>query len=695
MPTNENPWVKELLSWHGHDRGGVHVPFQARANPFGSVIVTGLVERLRALAATIASGLETPRWIFLIGGPGNGKSETVEDFLNALDDALGTNGALRSRLTAAFNDQTLVPRRVEITTADMAGTPSSFAQHIGRLVIVQDATATDDAQGNAAKQLAHDIVDLLTTPENPPPIFVACTNRGLLSRAHKEAYIAFSGSNEATKIFGELIRSSSLGLDALKARRPTCWPLHDFPRIACWPLDQESLLTSVEIAIPAMQQVLAKATELPLWESPDRCADCDANAVCPFRQNAEWLREATNSTSLTRILRHGELATGQRWNFRDAFSLVAELMVGEWDDFESNIHPCKWVHDHAAIGGTDPSPETIRNAYHLLNRLYPHALFLKNWLQSQAQRIEAQAEHFAEQPFSKEFVQKLGHDSGNHPKPIREKLINHYSRFDPATYSPSSSVHVLYQVETQYSQSIDVGNDVPRIPALALCERRYLECLKEAEKEWDLLGRDSSVALAFVHLLRRAACILVKRSMGVRLGNHAFEAELEEFSATIRNPTKLRLLKDALQQILGKDRFRFNLVESYGQPAAEEEDKLVILDGPRPGLQTYAAPGVAPGQDQTSPSHDVPSFAIGNDMNYRIPITFDFFLALTLRAAGCANSSLPASVRAAIDRVRHRYAGELCRSKREFANGTASIVLDGTMAITLTDETSQPDINPI
>jgi hypothetical protein len=80
MPANINPRVVELLSWHGHAQGGVHVPFQAASNPLGQTIETNLVQRLRTLATEIVTNAaSSPRWIFLIGGPGNGKSETVQD----------------------------------------------------------------------------------------------------------------------------------------------------------------------------------------------------------------------------------------------------------------------------------------------------------------------------------------------------------------------------------------------------------------------------------------------------------------------------------------------------------------------------------------------------------------------------------------------------------------------------------------
>lgn len=690
MPKNENPRVKELLSWHSHDRGGVHVPFQAAGNPFGSVIVTGLIQKLRGLARSLAAGEVCPRWIFLVGGPGNGKSETVEDFLRQLDVELGMGGALRAHLAAAFSPAPLVPRRVEVTSSNLSGSLGTFAQRVGRLIVVQDATATDNAFGNAAKQLATDVLDLLTTPETPVPVFVACTNRGLLARALKEAFIDFKGASPATRLFSELIRASSLGLETFKGTRLICWPLPTFSNVACWPLDQEGLLSEGGGGPSPVDQMLTRATELPVWESPGRCADCDAAAACPFRQNAEWLRDSGNRASLAKILRHGELATGQRWNFRGSFSLVAELLVGEWGDFGDIDHPCKWVHAEVEAMGDLPVPESVGPAYHLLRRLYPHVLFPTAWLQPIAERLEEEPGGFADEPITEAVVAELSVEPGDHPKPIREKLLMEYGRFDPTAYTPTSLTHVLHKIETEYSQSVKVGNSVLRTPDLARAEKRFLECLRLAEEEWDLLGRESARAARLVHLLRRAASIVVKQSVGVRLGHHAFELELDAFSATLRNTQKLNQLKDALQQLLGKDEFRFNLVESYGQPAAEE-DSLVTLEGPKPGLRTFPAPTSTP----AIPGHDVPCFSIGSSTDYRMPITFDFFLALSLRAAGCANSSLPASVRASIDRVRHRYAGELCRDTEKFANSTAKIVVGGKAAITLADDNMPPTVSPI
>ncbi len=113
MPRNLNPWVPELLSWHGHERGGVRVPFdETSGNPLrGSggendgIIQTPLMLKLAALAVSVAAGELGPRLIFLVGGPGNGKSEAVQSFVQALDHGLGCGGSLVAALRVQLERQ--------------------------------------------------------------------------------------------------------------------------------------------------------------------------------------------------------------------------------------------------------------------------------------------------------------------------------------------------------------------------------------------------------------------------------------------------------------------------------------------------------------------------------------------------------------------------------------------------------------
>lgn len=686
MPPNVNPRVKELLEWHGHDRGGVHVPFQMRSNPVGGTIPTNLVVKLRTLAASIATNTgHEPRWIFLVGGPGNGKSETVQDFLSQLDNSLGLGGSLSGYLAQKFREGPIVPRKVEVRAADLPATPTAFSEKVGRLIVVQDATATEDAQGNAARELAYDVADLLTDDSNPSPVFLVCANRGLLTRTLREAFENWGGDETMTKLIVELIKASGLGTETLGGR-PACWPLAAYPRIACWPLDLESLLVGTGGTTP-FDQAFSRATAELDWESTGRCLDCGSRDLCPFRQNAEWLRDSQLRENLRTIIRHGELASGQRWNFRDLFSLTAELIVGQWSDFENIDHPCAWVHknvQHASISDSGVGP-----VLSLVEHLYPHALFrgvhLNPGQNSHGDLLTGMAEGITH-----EVIKWVCGEKGK-SQPIRAKIAEELARLDPAVLSPPSSTHPVRLVEDHFSQSIELGKAEVWQPKLTKSELLFLDIFDVAEHEWDPLSRDSVRALRAIQLLRRTAAILVKRSIGVRSGTHALEDSLREYEASLRDIPKLRQTTAVLQKLLGENGFRFNVIESFGQPQEEgATESLVVLVGEKPGI----VPHIAPAATATTPGHDIPSFQISGT-GYRMPLTFEFYLALRLRSEGCAGSSLPASVRAALDRVRHGFAAAQFKDLEKFADGRAKIVIGKKFVISVPDSSSPPTVSSV
>jgi hypothetical protein len=667
MQPNRNPHIINLLSWHGHAAGGVHVPFQARANPLGHVIETSLVLRLRELAAKIcADPTSRPRWVFLVGGPGNGKSETVQDFLTHLDISLGGNGDLVNVLTQQFSRPGLLPRKVEILPSHLGPTASEFAAKVGRLVVVQDATATEDAQGDAARELAFDLADLFTLSSTPPmPVFVACANRGLLARAMHMAFEDFGNNNEVTRLLANVIQASSLGHETL-VRQKSCWPLETDERFACWPLDVESLLRGGPAPV-ALDVLLSRAVDETQWETIGRCEDCSSHAYCPFRQSAEWLRDNETRGKLLAFLRHGELARGQRWNFRDAFSLVAELLVGQWSDFEPLLHPCDWVHsmlDPATVTPLDPG-----SVLSLAMHLYPHALF-RGAVPKQiaATFAERRASNPQSQPLTQELLKSFAAFGGRASiKPIRETLARDYVRLDPASTTPTDPTQMLRLVEDAFCQSVEQGRDRFQQANPSSAEDRLLELLQRAEEEWNLLGRESATAIAAVCLLRKIAGMIAKRSAGIRLGYHALDDLLADYEASLRDPARLAAVRTTLQPLLGSPGSRFNLLEILGQPTADKEP-LVSLRRQDPGIRILPAPAAT----ASAPGHDMPCVEVAGS-GYRIPLTFDFYMALRLRKEGCAGSSLPAIVRAALDRVRHRYAGQLCRMETGFVNGTIYI----------------------
>lgn len=688
MSPNSNPWALSLLTWHGHAAGGVHVPFQARSNPLGQVIETALVRRLRTLAADLARNpAYRPRWIFLVGGPGNGKSETVQDFLSELDSTIGLGGGLIDALRTKFSASGLIPRKVEILASDLSTATDKFNETVGRLIVVQDATATDTATGNAAKELADDLADLVTSPSTPPmPIFIACANRGLLARAMNEAVRSFGSNNEVTRLLASVIQASSLGLETLTGRK-ACWPLEGDDRFACWPLDVDSLLVDGNGTTP-LDLIVSRATEASRWEAAGLCLDCSARELCPFRQSAEWLRNGETRANLLTLLRRGELARGQRWNFRDAFSLVAELLVGQWSDFGTALHPCEWVHQNHAAATANPSDGS--SALSLAMQLYPNAIFRAGQHRSSASAFLARRATLTPQshPLTTSLVRgfaAIGDQASS--KPIRDTLARDYLRLDPATSTPPEPGHVLRLIEDAFCQSVEQGRSAVQQAAPAASENLLLSLLEEAEQEWDLLGRESATAIAAVCLLRKIASMIAKRSAGVRLGHHALDGLLADYAASLRDASRLATVRGALQPLLGDSGPRFNLLEILGQPT-DERQPLVSLQGRAPGIRPVQAPVAT----ASTPGHDMPCIEF-TDPTYRIPLTFDFFMALRLRKDGCAGSSLPASVRAALDRVRHRFAGELCRQDDLFVDGRASIMLETGQRISLPVPGGSPSLS--
>ncbi len=694
MPQERAEWVTKLLSWHGHDRGGVRVPFQdAEDRPIPTTIETSLVLRLNALADAIAAGERSvPRYIFLVGGPGNGKSEVIQSFLVRLDKSLGLNDELVAVLRQEFSPAPLLRRQVEIFPDMLAARQERFRTAVGRLVVIQDASATDTAFGQAARELVSTIADVLTTSEDPPPVFLVCVNRGIFAHALRNAFYEWGPNSEVAVLLGDLIRASSLGLEALApdASRPSCWPLDSHATVACWPMDFESLLEPGDNRPSAFEQMLRATLLDDTWLSPLTCTQCASQNYCPFRQNLLWLTDDQYRSSLHDILRRGELSSGQRWNFRDLFSLVAEIMIGDWSDFGSN-HPCEWVHAHADILASAVTNRDLKasGAYQLVRHLYPQALF-STPITNDASETCAQYASQSNHRVSYEIAMTVGESLPNVSRHIRKLLEKNYSPLDPAEHTPEDFEHPIAQIEEAYSQSVAQGNE--SLGALgfpvSILESTLLQLMADAENEWNILTRAWARTGIVLRFLRKTACMVAKRSIGTRWGFHAGDRYLKEYQDAIVNQASLTKVAPFLAPLFGGDKFRLDLLESFGQPQTDGEGRVVLV-AKRPGLRPFKAPA---GTDKV-PRHDVPYFEV-RDLDVRIPITFDLYLALRLRQEGCAGSSLPASVRAAIDSVRHRYAGRACRDYTSFSYQESRIEIAGYGSVGLEDESASPTFQP-
>jgi hypothetical protein len=688
VPRNSNPWVRALLDWHGYGIGGVRVPFRSAGRPSGGTIRTPVIDRLDELATDLAAGASTPRWIFLVGGPGNGKSEAVEAFIKALDSAFDGGGALTTLARTKFTATTGVARRIELLASELDGQlGANFEGSIGRLVIVQDASAMD-TQGDSGQALVDDLVELSPIEPNRSPIYLCCVNRGVLADACRRAYQGGPNSRTFTTL-RSVIEATAFRLGTYSGPRPTCWPLAD-GRVACWPLDVSSLFEVVAGAAPPGDVLFAQATTADKWESPGRCTDCDARALCPFRENAARLRDSAVRGSLVRIVRRGELASGERLNFRAALSLVAESIVGDWPDFAGLRDPCEWVHEQVDWATAQPpnSLDALRAELRLLFRLTPHAIFREFGSLALAAEIQGDASD-RNRATTTGLLSEANRVFGSGNSSLRNSTLPQVlSPLDPAwyspeKYSPGDPKTDLRRVEDAYSQGMTSGNAV-YASEVSTIELQVLQSIELAEREWaSPTASEARAARRAQRWLRGWASALVKRSIAIRTGQHMFEGYLADYESGLRVMGRLQgYIEQPLRSIVGRSTFQFGVMETFGRAVHKDVSSLLLHSG-SPGITLTPAPSA----DQHSPAHDFPVLYLDN---HGIPLTFEVFLALRLQGAGCTSSSLPPGVRAAIDRVRQLRAGRACRDRSDLVSGRAWIELGELGRISIDPSSGSP-----
>ena len=358
-----------LLDWAGHKSGGVRRLFHSvGGRPTGDIVFTPLLVRLDKWCKAITSGLEgTPRIVLLVGGPGNGKTEAIEFTINKLDADLELSGALVGALKSQFlREDGSTPR---IAVGDI--TSLSNGRHPYHLSIVQDASVRDDTLEKApADLLIGDLRDLVLG--DPNQVYLACINRGILD----DALIAATdgGQDEVRMVLEAIVRSVGVGLDT-----PGCWPLAGYPAFGVWPMDVETLLGDSPVhggsGSPAMQ-VLSAATNSSLWPREGACAAGDR---CPFCLSRSLLSSDPHRSSLLRVLRWYELASGKRWSFRDLFSLTSYLLAGvSAPEAKKAEDPCSRAARLVELGkSASGKPDSLRLSvpFILVASQYQHSLF--------------------------------------------------------------------------------------------------------------------------------------------------------------------------------------------------------------------------------------------------------------------------------------------------------------------------------
>jgi len=347
--------TKESVTAIGHENSGWVGP---------QLIRTRLLDNLDSLAERILSGeVSSPVCVYLVGGPGNGKTEAAAYFLRKL------YGGVMPQFET-YTGHKLFKKSVVLG--------------IDGVVVVEDATELGkDALKNEVLEFA-----LRANRESPRRkyIYLCCINRGVLA----DAINLRNAGCVATEFISALSDVVAVG-----GTSSNMWPLKGNERFAAgafassvenvyvWPMDAESLVDA--------NLYEGDVTKTPGYRLIDALVTaCDASACeccaykdsCPFYENLIAMKSGKGITNVVYCLHAFEIVTGNKILFRDLLSVANVLFVDSEEtyhipkgDRSAQVLPCAWVEHHAKVLKEGGEAERLASAFVLAARRYNQILF--------------------------------------------------------------------------------------------------------------------------------------------------------------------------------------------------------------------------------------------------------------------------------------------------------------------------------
>lgn len=624
---------------------------------------TPIVARLRSWVDNLLlAPTTTPTTVLLVGGPGNGKTDAVQVLIEYLDGRVGAGGRLVGEFAKIYaaTGGSLAPRQVSLALpAFAAAMPADMPQ---RLCLVQDASEDPQQPGTSrGKLLATELLQCLRAPSDS--LYICCANRGVVSEALSAAK-ADNALADIVPILDQLLEAVTSG-----PKDVPCWPLPSAPRIAAWPMDVESLTAQASLSeAPVCSRFIGVAVDESRWSQ-----SCPAGSKCPFCANRKMLATEEASGALARLLRYFELASGKRWTFRDLFSLIPHIIVGDDREFSARagpIDPCAWAADQLKKL-PQSAMEAIKIRLNLVSKLYQHRLFplwpsFRSGAHFKAARDLA-ALKVPELAAAMGLLSWLAARRNASDTDISKLLASTWSDvLDPALASgPIALIETqkrtctIQDVEERFSLSIADGLEMVRLQVSEL-ER---ESLRELAVSDEYLASQAyprkltPSARIVQQVIRQFACRLAKRSIGTRRGVCRGLVRLREYHDATVSPEGLKGFRKSLQALLHDDRNRFtaSLATTFGQPVPYRSRDVRLI------TSKVSVKAIQRGQSDSRPVDPIPYVRIGN---YVVPVTMELFSSLADRDCGLRAASLAPDVFALFDTTRSIVTGEISRDPR-------------------------------
>lgn len=594
MSYQQNPLVTWLLS-HGYGQGGsVAVPSvdaNSTSMPRGDFppgiqdVLDYLTTRYSSWSATNTQEID---WCFLVGGPGNGKSEALRTLAAQLGVQLParTSGqpvprvvppawpasaqSLESGLEIVFINDASIPRADAIaanepgslfrdlsdgiTRLSVNGPPVAIFANVNRGILVEEASSLENGHPSLSSPAGQSAVQMIRWLAEPPSSLTA-GERSSSSQSGIETVVAIDPLAPQYGQFRVHLHNLEpqldlvvhvVFLDVLSLFEPEpnlSNHVIDFsqpvPRVA--PYHTLGNLVSTEVSRDTTTGgKLVQAFAAPENWAGGGCKDaatdvlCDAFATCPFAQNSLWLQSAALRHRFLDALRAAEIAGGRRFTYRDLLGHLSLGILGSLEDqWLKGNHPCQWsAQQHQAVQAGHKGA-----AVKLISHRMYNSLFRSSVSDSESGRLEK--ERVGDTLYGE--VKSVFEDSGESPR--LQSFERAFHDVDPARDTePWAGVRarVLDAVESldvvTPSSQVEAWNNVP-LEAHSRIENILDQVLRE-EIATELAG-GSRAAGKRVRVLRRWRSILLLRQVGLALGNLGFGAAIQVWLAEQENALRL------------------------------------------------------------------------------------------------------------------------------------------------------------
>lgn len=602
----------------------------------GELIRTRLLDNLEALAARIRSGGVTdPICVFLVGGPGNGKTEAAEFFLRKLYDDVPTpepkvGGHLVFR--------------------------HPVSETIKGVVVVEDAT---ELPAGAFKS---DVLEFVLRSKKVSCykdfVYLCCVNRGVLA----DAINSSDHSLVAVNFISLLSDSVSVG--------ETCsqmWPLAGNPLfvspaysecskfIYVWPMDAESLID------PNLYG--GDSTNTPgyklfrsLMDTVDAsgCETCEARQCCPFMENLDALRSGSGITDILYCLHAYEIAVGKKILFRDLLAVVSVLLADTEDSYRISrgdrtvsVSPCAWVKHHADILRSDSDVEKLASAFKLASKRYNQVLF-GDYSEFRTKDINALKVRLQKMSDVEEFksvaklIKAVGDVSGRRKDSTRAWELVHDDICKRMDIALEERLDDLECIEIGFCSSTQIGmSEAMRKGVSSTTLKNVLVQLVSCEdclgnRTFDVSTDRGDACRRCLQTLQVLGSRMSKREVGMAhpaVNNYQDIAVYEKICFGDASKEELNYVKKPLQKVLSLgDKFSAHVLQSIGQTrvsskyvfSIQAENKCKISVEKSSALPVTSTVPVDPTPDVVIKY----SYGDADVKPVRIPLTFALFYAL-------------------------------------------------------------------